>query len=79
MKASLRILVPLAAAVALSACGEAKQELDAARHDTPRYMGTGVAAFTAPGWKPGDKASWENELRARAQYGQNDYNPSRAN
>lgn len=79
MTASLRILVPLAAALALTACGEAKQELGGARQDAPRYMGTGVAAFTAPGWKPGDKASWESELRARAQYGQNDYNPSRAN
>ena len=79
MNASLRILVLMAAAVLLSACGEAKQELGAARQDAPRYMGTGVAAFTAPGWKPSDKASWESELRARAQYGQNDYNPSRAN
>lgn len=79
MKASLRILVPMAAAALLTACGEAKQDRGAARHDAPFSDGTGSAAFTAPGWKPGDKASWENELRARAQYGQNDFNPSRAN
>lgn len=79
MKAPLRLLVPMAAAVLLNACGEARQELGADRSDTPRYMGTGAAAFTAPGWKPGDKTSWERALRARAQYGQNDYNPSRAN
>jgi hypothetical protein len=29
--------------------------------------------YAAPGWKAGDKTSWEQSLRARAQYGQNDY------
>jgi hypothetical protein len=24
-------------------------------------------------WKQGDKASWESQLKARNQYGQNDY------
>jgi hypothetical protein len=28
--------------------------------------------FVVPGWKPGDKASWESELQKRAQ-GQNEY------
>jgi hypothetical protein len=34
--------------------------------------GTGKA-YTVGGWKQGDKASWEAQLKARAQYGQNDY------
>ena len=29
--------------------------------------------FTAPGWKPGDKVSWEQQLKTRTQNGQNDY------
>jgi len=63
----------LAAAFALSACGEKSQALGSGKQGTPPWDGTGVAAFTVPGWKPGDKASWEGELRARTQYGQNDY------
>lgn len=66
-------------AVLLVACGERSQDLGASRKDAALYEGTGIAVFTAPGWKPGDKASWQSELRARAQYGQNDYNPSRSN
>ncbi len=29
-------------------------------------------AFSAPGWKPGDKTSWEQQLKTRTQ-SQNDY------
>jgi hypothetical protein len=25
------------------------------------------------GWAPGDKGSWEQQLKSRTQYGQNDY------
>jgi hypothetical protein len=32
-----------------------------------------VAVFTEPGWKAGDKNSWLLALRARTQYGQNEY------
>jgi hypothetical protein len=38
-----------------------------------RRPGPARAAFTAPGWKVGDKTSWEGEMRARTQYGQNEY------
>jgi hypothetical protein len=31
-------------------------------------------AFTASGWTPGDRASWEERLKTRMQYGQNEYN-----
>ena len=31
------------------------------------------AAFVNGGWKAGDKTSWEQALRTRAQEGQNDY------
>ena len=62
------------AVLALSACSEKPQENGSgAKLDQPPYDGTGVAAFTAPGWKAGDATSWQAELRARGQYGQNDY------
>jgi hypothetical protein len=35
--------------------------------------GTGVAVYTAQGWKAGDKDGWANHLKARASYGQDDH------
>lgn len=66
------ILILAAAALALAACGEVDQSLKSVKSDAPSYSGTGKA-YVEPGWKPGDKASWESQLRARAQYGQNEY------
>ncbi len=62
----------LALAALLSACGEKPQTLGAVTKDLAPYNGTGKA-FTADGWKQGDKASWESQLKARTQRGQNDY------
>ena len=59
-------------ALSLSACGEKPQTGLGIRSDAPAYSGTG-SNFTQPGWKAGDKTSWESELRARQQYGQNEY------
>jgi hypothetical protein len=61
------------AALALSACGEKPQDKTGVRSDQPAQAGTGVAAFTEPGWKAGDQASWSNHLKARANYGMNDH------
>ncbi len=61
------------AALALSACGEKPQDKTGVRSDQPAQAGTGVAAFTDPGWKAGDQASWSNHLKARANYGMNDH------
>ena len=60
------------AALALTACSEKPQTLGAAKQDAAAYSGTGKA-YTDPGWKTGDKASWESHLKARTQAGQNDY------
>ena len=57
--------------VMLSACGEKPQTLGGGK-DASAYSGTGKA-FVEAGWKPGDKAGWESQLKARNQYGQNDY------
>jgi major membrane immunogen (membrane-anchored lipoprotein) len=62
----------VAMAALLVACGEKPQTLGSGTKDTAPYTGTGKA-FVAPGWKPGDKASWESQLKARGQSTQNDY------
>lgn len=67
-----RILLMAAVATVLAACGEKPQTQGAGRQDASPYTGTGKA-FAEPGWKQGDKASWESHLKARAQHGQNDY------
>lgn len=66
--------VVIAAVVMLAACGEKPQTIGSGvKPDTSAYSGTG-SNFTAPGWKAGDRTSWEQELKARAQGGQNEYN-----
>lgn len=67
------MLSSVSAALALTACGEKPQDKLGAASDKPAAMGTGVAAFTAEGWKAGDQASWSNHLKARANYGMNDH------
>ncbi len=71
MKRSLFLLLPLLLAVA--ACGEKPQTANGARVDAAAYTGTG-SNFTAPGWKPGDRNSWEQHMKVRTQQGQNEYN-----
>jgi major membrane immunogen (membrane-anchored lipoprotein) len=56
--------------VALTACGEKAQTLGT-KNDATSYSGA-TNSFVASGWTAGDKNSWEQHLRARAQYGQND-------
>jgi hypothetical protein len=65
-------------AVALVACGEKPQTIDASsarKSDEPAWAVSNTAepAFAAPGWKTtGDKAAWEQQIRQRGQ-AQNDY------
>jgi hypothetical protein len=66
------LLMMLTVFMGLTACGEKPQALETNKHDSSAYAGTGKA-FVAKDWKPGDKASWESQLKARGQYGQNDY------
>jgi hypothetical protein len=58
--------------VGLAACTEKPQTLTTRKADTPASQGTGTQ-FVAPGWKPGDAASWDEQMRSRAQQGQNEY------
>jgi hypothetical protein len=59
----------------LAGCGESPQHLTASgvKPDTPAYQGAGASQFVERGWQPGDRTSWEQQLRARAAYGQNEY------
>ncbi len=69
-----RIACGLAAVAVLAACGDKPQVLTSSRTDAAAYTGsTTGAAFTAPGWKAGDKTAWEQQLKARQLNGQNDY------
>ena len=61
-----------AAALALAACGEEPQTSGGSKSDAALFQGTGKP-FVASGWKPGDRASWEQHLKTRTQRGQNDY------
>ena len=66
--------VALLASLGLSACME-KPQISGTKSDAAPFTGTGNAptAFVNGGWKAGDKTSWEQALRTRAQEGQNDY------
>ena len=68
----MKRLIFLVAVATLAACGEKPQELTNSRTDAAAYTGTG-SSFTAPGWKSGDKTSWEQQLKARQQNSQDDY------
>ncbi|CAG9167229.1 hypothetical protein [Cupriavidus pampae] len=58
----------------LVACGEKPQTIGGshAKADTPAYEGAPGDPFVAKGWTPGDKTSWQNQIRERNQY-QNEY------
>jgi hypothetical protein len=61
----------IALAVSLAACSEKPQTAGAKKADAHPWEGA-QAAYTEKGWKAGDQASWESQMRERAQ-AQNDY------
>ena len=64
----------VALALGLAACGEKAQTTASGarkKADTPSWQ-KGESAYVVPGWTPGDRESWEAQLRNRAQ-AQNDY------
>ena len=60
------------AALALAGCAEREQTASGIKSDTAPFQGTN-RPYVAAGWKPGDKASWEAQLKVRTVQGQNDY------
>jgi major membrane immunogen (membrane-anchored lipoprotein) len=73
IKNTFYLLIALSV-MALSACGEKAQMLGT-KNDATAYSGV-TNAFIEKGWQAGDKTSWERQLNARAQYGQNDHTRS---
>ena len=79
MRRALSVVALTAAALLLGACGEKPQtNAHGVRVDAAPWTGTGAqpntgTAFTASGWTPGDRASWEEHLRTRMQYSQNEF------
>ena len=63
--------VLLAMGVLLAACGEKPQTATHRTADGHAYEGT-TDGFSAAGWKAGDAASWEQQMKNRAQ-SQNEY------
>jgi hypothetical protein len=70
---TLRLMIAAAALATLAACGERPQtgQAPVKKLDTPAAGGA-QNAYVAPGWKVGDEASWEQQMKKRAQ-GQNEY------
>ncbi|HEY9068461.1 MAG TPA: hypothetical protein VIO33_25980 [Burkholderiaceae bacterium] len=69
-------LAVVAASCLLVACGEKPQTLNTAskKPDAAPWAPGGAASnpFFASGWKGGDQAAWEAQIKTRNQ-GQNDY------
>ena len=68
-----RILVAVLSFAVLGACGEKPQTTasGAKKSDTRAYEGA-QGPYAASGWKTGDRASWEEQMRVRVQT-QNEY------
>jgi major membrane immunogen (membrane-anchored lipoprotein) len=68
----MRHILLISALVLLSACGDKPQSMGGVKSDVAPYQGVDNK-FAAPGWKAGDKTSWEQALKARTQNTQNEY------
>ncbi len=69
MRAALTMVLALGLALSLSACGEQPQEL---RKTDSKAWDAAQNPYVDPSWKAGDQASWEEQMRTRAQ-AQNEY------
>ena len=76
MSVARGLFVSAVAVLVLTACGEKKQAMTGAgkKSDAAPWVANSSAnpAFAAAGWKGGDKAVWEEQMRQRNQ-AQNDY------
>lgn len=68
-----KALALAALAAGLAACGEKPQGMGGVKSDTAPHAGVGSSQYAAPGWKAGDANGWAQQLKARTQYGQNEY------
>lgn len=68
----MRLTLVISAIVLLSACGDKPQSAGGVKSDVAPFQGVDNK-YAAPGWKAGDKTSWEQALKARTQNTQNEY------
>ena len=85
MKRALLLAAGAAALLLVAACTEKPQtNAQGVKYDAAPWSGTSNGtnsgtpanagtAFTASGWKVGDKNAWQQQLKVRTQNGQNDY------
>ena len=66
------VAVGIGTALMASGCNEKPQTATQRKADATAYSGSTVSGYTAPGWKAGDKTSWEGQIRERNK-GQNEY------
>jgi hypothetical protein len=71
MKRLLLICAAVAVVSQLAACGEKPQTATTRRVDEKVWQSSD-STFTAAGYKPGDKAAWDDQERTRAE-SQNEY------
>ncbi|WP_430420898.1 hypothetical protein [Methylibium petroleiphilum] len=74
----LALLGVVLLAVGMAACADKPQTASgpSKKGDSKPWDGSTEAGYTVPDWKQGDRASWEQQLRARNQQ-QNEYTRSR--
>ena len=66
------LLISVLALTGLAACGEKPQTGGGVKSDVAPFQGADNKYMNS-GWKAGDKTSWEQGLKARAQNTQNEY------
>ena len=76
MRAAFGGLSFLTVAVLLAGCGERVQTIPVGADKKVDAKGFEIAdnGYVAPGWTPGNEASWDTQLKKRAQ-AQNDFAP----
>ena len=67
-----KALLVASLSVLLVACGEKPQTASGIKSDAPSFHGTN-RPYVQAGWKQGDKASWEAQLKTRTWNTQNEY------
>ncbi len=73
MKRLLPLVPLLASALLLAACSDKPQVAATRQHDAKPWQGLAAGQSADAGWKAGDQTAWEEQLRNRAQRGQNEY------
>ena len=72
MRGAVALLIASVAAIALAGCGEKAQTAGSAKKTDAKPWEGAQAAYAAEGWKAGEKAAWDAQLKARTERGQNE-------